>query len=203
MIFLGIAWAQGVNGSENGTVVETLIMHKSGQWFKTVTPVRIGSGDNAAQALGSGISYAKRYGLTAALGVVTEDDDDGNGADGNEVTVKDTGRPKSNRSADDPNWTGPLAKSALKEKVRALAADVDNCIDDSMLIALLDSSRAIVNQCARDMPDWWMHKNGGNVGGLKQAIHLAGQQLKVDVAKRLADAESSKAPSVVSKQAAE
>ncbi len=35
---------------------------------------------NAAQMMGSAVSYAKRYAMCAALGIVTGDDDDGSGA---------------------------------------------------------------------------------------------------------------------------
>ena len=39
-------------------------------------------GQNKAQQAGSASTYAQRYGLTAALGLVTGDDDDGHAAGG-------------------------------------------------------------------------------------------------------------------------
>lgn len=161
----GLAYVQGVNGSENGTVVETLLTHSSGQWIQTATPVRIE--DSKAQSLGSGITYAKRYALTALLGIVAEEDDDGNDADGNTKVVKDK---PSTRSADDANWRGPLGKSQLKKELRALGTDIAAVEDSASLLHLLNTHAYLLEQCPADLPDWWAHKNGGTAGGLKITI---------------------------------
>ena len=80
----GLAYAQCIVPSEPGTVcVETLLMHESGQWIKgrcllpcTVPSNRDGKASmNAAQAVGSAITYARRYGLSTLVGLATEDDD--------------------------------------------------------------------------------------------------------------------------------
>jgi hypothetical protein len=52
-------------------------MHESGQWIKSFTPLMIAQA--TPQAFGSASTYARRYGLTAVLGVIQEDDD-GNSA---------------------------------------------------------------------------------------------------------------------------
>lgn len=67
----GIAFLQVVNATP---AVETILLHESGEWMSSVTPVYCGK-PNDPQALGSGITYAKRYGLQAMLGLPTEDDD--------------------------------------------------------------------------------------------------------------------------------
>lgn len=62
----------------------TLLAHKSGQWFKS----EIGIGNASKyQELGSAITYLKRYSYCAILGIVGDDDDDGNMADGNDIIV--------------------------------------------------------------------------------------------------------------------
>lgn len=55
----------------------TTLLHTSGQWMRGYTPI-ISKADNA-QSLGSALTYARRYGLAAMVGVITEDDD-GNAA---------------------------------------------------------------------------------------------------------------------------
>jgi hypothetical protein len=58
---------------ENRVVVETIILHSSGQYIigeVTATPVK-----NDPQATGSLISYLKRYLLQAMVGIATADDD--------------------------------------------------------------------------------------------------------------------------------
>ena len=61
--------------------VRTTLAHKSGQWIagECVMPLDRQGG---AQGMGSAITYARRYSLSAIVGVVTEEDDDGNAAQG-------------------------------------------------------------------------------------------------------------------------
>lgn len=70
-------------------VLATRIMHKSGQWLENYFPLDAMPDKNGAvtpQAWGSASSYARRYGLQAALGITTGDvDDDGNLASGHEA----------------------------------------------------------------------------------------------------------------------
>lgn len=54
-------------------VIETQIMHSSGQWLRGKLPVKCK--DDSPQSQGSGISYARRYALMAALNVPALDDD--------------------------------------------------------------------------------------------------------------------------------
>ena len=54
--------------------VETLLVHSSGEYIGCVTPVVVAKA-NDPQALGSAITYSKRYGLQSILGIPSEDDD--------------------------------------------------------------------------------------------------------------------------------
>jgi len=77
----GIAFLQAVNqvGDDNGRVaIETVLLHEGGQYMTSKTPVYC-TKPNDSQALGSGITYSKRYALQAMLGLPSEDDD-GNAA---------------------------------------------------------------------------------------------------------------------------
>jgi hypothetical protein len=68
---------------KDGTIyVVTTLAHASGQWIRGWVPVR--SKDHSAQAEGSGMTYARRYGLTAMVGIA-QVDDDGESAQGREV----------------------------------------------------------------------------------------------------------------------
>lgn len=71
---LGIAVVQAPSTSPDGAVsVETMLLHKSGQWMsETVTGK---PKDDGPQALGSLITYLRRYSLAAFAGVAPEDDD--------------------------------------------------------------------------------------------------------------------------------
>lgn len=57
----------------------TRIVHQSGQWIEasvTIPIGEVGKGRNLAQEIGSTITYLRRYCLSAALGVVADEDDD-------------------------------------------------------------------------------------------------------------------------------
>lgn len=57
--------------------VETMILHKSGEFIAETLRMPVNKWD--AHGIGSGITYARRYGLMAMLGIAA-DDDDGNAA---------------------------------------------------------------------------------------------------------------------------
>lgn len=68
---------------EREELLETRLIHSSGEWFSNTTPVLVSEGENSAQAYGSAITYARRYGITQLLCIVADEDDDGNAAAGN------------------------------------------------------------------------------------------------------------------------
>lgn len=71
----GITFLQAVDeNSEGRPVVDTILLHESGQYLSTRTPVFCKKPDDP-QAFGSGVTYSKRYALQAILGLPTEDDD--------------------------------------------------------------------------------------------------------------------------------
>ena len=54
-------------------VLITTLAHSSGEWVKSITPIL--TKDDSPQAQGSGITYARRYGLSAIVGLAQIDDD--------------------------------------------------------------------------------------------------------------------------------
>lgn len=60
--------------------VQTTLMHESGEFISCLTEI-LSVKENDAQAQGSGITYARRYGLQSMLNIGAEDDD-GNAAMG-------------------------------------------------------------------------------------------------------------------------
>ena len=59
-------------------MVGTMLMHSSGQWIRSYTPLPIERPVNAHK-LGSAFTYGRRYGLAAMVGIA-QMDDDGNAA---------------------------------------------------------------------------------------------------------------------------
>lgn len=88
----GLSIWQDVTTCEKSVSVTTRVTHISGQWVE-FGPLSIPLIKQDAQSIGSAISYGKRYALCAAVGVVSDDDDDGEKAMGREKQ-KEATKPK-------------------------------------------------------------------------------------------------------------
>lgn len=78
----GLSYIQSCGGDGSLVTVTTLIMHSSGEWLETEA-LTLKASKIDAQGAGSAITYARRYALTAAFGIASDEDDDGNAASGN------------------------------------------------------------------------------------------------------------------------
>jgi hypothetical protein len=74
----GFAIVQRVENDANGACVETMLLHSSGEFVSSKCWLPVAQ--KTAQAYGSAITYARRYGLTSLAGVAADEDDDGNAA---------------------------------------------------------------------------------------------------------------------------
>ena len=67
----------------DGTIVTviTRLIHESGEWIQTKaqSPYAELKGMNGYQSIGSGITYLRRYSLSAALGIASDEDEDAHG----------------------------------------------------------------------------------------------------------------------------
>jgi hypothetical protein len=117
----GLALTQNVSTEDGRLRVWTTIMHTSGEEI-TFGPITGTSGGDW-QALGSAITYCRRYGMSAALGIAAEDDDDAQATKKPEKHVeKPIERVKATTPATDDPWltpidpeTGEAAELVLKE----------------------------------------------------------------------------------------
>jgi len=83
----GLGFVQEVTEREGGVYVETVILHKSGESYRTgKLPMPAPKQD--PHGYGSAITYAKRYSLQAAFGVPSEDDDGNKAAEGKQAETK-------------------------------------------------------------------------------------------------------------------
>lgn len=85
----GLSFIQMPN-SEDGNLasVITVLMHESGEWIES-EPLKLKNEKPTAQGSGSSITYARRYQLSAVLGIASEDDDDGNSASQAKLITKE------------------------------------------------------------------------------------------------------------------
>lgn len=78
----GLCIMQTTEMSTDGTkvIMVTTLAHTSGQWVKSYIPLNPSKNDS--QGMGAAITYLRRYSLSAIVGVVCDDDDDGEEAVG-------------------------------------------------------------------------------------------------------------------------
>ena len=79
----GLAIVQTI---ENG-VLHTRLLHTSGQWIASEHPLPM---SGRPQEIGSALTYARRYSLSALIGIAADEDDDATGA---EKTHRANGKP--------------------------------------------------------------------------------------------------------------
>lgn len=69
----GIAFIQSPTAADGRVYVTTTLVHKSGQWVSETMSAKPARDD--AQSIGSVVTYLRRYGLMAMVGIAPDDDD--------------------------------------------------------------------------------------------------------------------------------
>lgn len=84
----GLAFSQYATTTETGNVsVGTIVFHESGEFIE-FPPLILKPENTKPQSIGSAITYAKRYSLSAVFGITSDKDDDGNKANENGESQK-------------------------------------------------------------------------------------------------------------------
>lgn len=75
-----LAISQMLYSDGNSVGVTTMLMHSSGQWISSSIALPLGEekGKSLAQVAGSIATYCRRYAYSAILGIVSDEDTDGN-----------------------------------------------------------------------------------------------------------------------------
>ena len=85
-----------VESSPSVVRLMTTVYHTSGQFFSSL--ITLAPSKTDPQGVGSAITYARRYSLSPLLGVVTEEDDDGNAASDGKGQGKPQTQPQSGKA---------------------------------------------------------------------------------------------------------
>jgi hypothetical protein len=108
----GLSVIQAPSGDGDKIIITTRLMHSSGEWIEAC-PLSLKADKATAQGAGSAITYGRRYSLAAILGISSEDDDDGNGAE-TQVT-----KPVKTTKATATTKPAPTTKPATTEPSKA------------------------------------------------------------------------------------
>jgi len=82
----GLVIIQPVTVTDGQILIDTTLVHATGQWITTNLPLpNIATGNmNAIQQIGSVITYGRRYSIESLLGIASEEDTDGKGGEGDQ-----------------------------------------------------------------------------------------------------------------------
>lgn len=155
----GLAYTQQIICQDGNRTLFTTLMHKSGQWIRSEYPVDAVSDKNKVvtpQAVGSAITYARRYSLQSILGIAAEDDD-GNAASGKGSRSAEGGTHQQKRPA--------LKKTPLDDMAKEIAQKMKDATKKEERAAILytDEGSALLTKLANA-------DKQGTVSRLKQII---------------------------------
>jgi len=119
---LAVVQLPGQNGG--GLFVDSILSHSSGEWIASRLYVKAGRTDKDgnfreladSQAVGSAITYARRYGLQALVGIAPMDDD-GEAAMGRQQSREDSAKTQKDAPL---KVSGRKPKPSAPEPARAL-----------------------------------------------------------------------------------
>tara|TARA_Y100000310_G_scaffold39901_1_gene37420 strand:+ start:788 stop:1522 length:735 start_codon:yes stop_codon:yes gene_type:complete len=151
----------------------TRLTHVSGEWQQDDgVPLLIETnkaGKENPQSMGSAISYSRRQGLCAMLGIITEDDDGSAASPGNDPKAKTDAKKK----PETKKITGPIkTMTALKKACKDLTTDIEQSKDENALAELMGAkgTKALIKQLETDLPNAYDKAHNKKTGfmGIKQ-----------------------------------
>lgn len=140
----GLALAQFPNGK--GQLI-TLLLHISGEFFQNT--IELIPKETTAQGQGGVITYARRYSLSAMLGIATEKDDDGNEANGKKSTTTTI----KNEVKDAGDLFGQIVEAVGKAKTQSVAMALADKVEksDKLTISQKDALDKIISRKIDDL----------------------------------------------------
>lgn len=119
----GLALSQSVVvvNEKGHEAVRTVLYHASGEFLANETPLFVGKADNASQGYASGLTYARRYGVTTLLCIAADDDDDAGGTEDD-----DADRQRANAGRNGPRGSNkPAGKPPVQQPQERKPQDLD------------------------------------------------------------------------------
>lgn len=148
----GLAVTQVPSGEGKVVRLTTLLVHKSGQWIGGTSTMT--SQQDTPQAIGSCLTYLRRYTLAALVGVAPEDDD-GNAASsrhddaGKGAPVQ---RATDGRRGDQNDYDRSRMESAMAEEPR-ISKSTSKALHDDGTVEVVDGKTGVVSRQPRITAD--------------------------------------------------
>lgn len=141
----GLAVSQFPSAGRTGVKVTTVVFHKSGQWLRSTLALACDTSE--PRAVGSGISYARRYAYKCIMNVAPgEGEDDDGEAAGRPASRRDEGQPRPAQRSSSQATAKPVGKVAkLTKNVGATMVMLDSgfaaSTRDASIVAGLASAK--------------------------------------------------------------
>lgn len=120
----GLSILQAPTSSEGYISVSTILLHSSGEYIE-LDPITLKMDKITAQGAGSAITYARRYALSAVLGIASEDDDDANSIEPDNTKQFDTLNTPMNKNYQKPNKNLDKDKQAIIDNSLATESQIE------------------------------------------------------------------------------
>lgn len=166
----GLAVVQNIDKKESSLIIESLLVHQSGEWLQTAIEVPISDfGNSAVQSMGGTITYARRYAYSALLNIASEDDTDAKETDSPKKPETIKPEPRQPQKPAEQKQVKPEPKAEPKAEVQS-----EKPTDQEL--AYKDDRRLIFSQLveifgAKDNPFWTEQEKAtiNTMGMLKEA----------------------------------
>jgi len=140
----GLWFVQTLDGNQ----MVTTLYHSSGQTLASRIPFV--TGGNKPQEMGGALTYSKRYGLCALLGIAADEDDDANSASGNTIAEqKDTSRAPRIVTPPPENAGDTDRDRVIAQRSEAKANSIIDVIREAS--TLIDATRALMDEGLEDV----------------------------------------------------
>jgi hypothetical protein len=165
----GLSVLQSPSGEGDQIIITTLLMHASGEWVEA-DPLVLKADRPTAQGAGSAITYGRRYSLSAVLGISSEDDDDGNGAEGKPKKTQDkpttTQSPQQQTQQQQPQQGAPADAISEPQRKKIYAMSNKLKLVDHMKQLMFErysvtDSKALTKKQATDLIDFMTKMENG------------------------------------------
>jgi len=120
----GLCVVQQIGNDGENITMTTMLLHSSGEWIRSIVKAMPGKKD--PQSLGSTATYLRRYGLSALVGISTEDDDGNAGSRADEYSSKIFPTPKT--QGEPTRFQKELSAIHRDEETRSLLTSVADTI---------------------------------------------------------------------------
>jgi ERF superfamily len=164
----GLCITQFTRVHDNSLLLVTRLSHGSGEYLEGEYPLPYQV--DKPQAMGSAMTYARRYGLAAICGIAADEDDDANAAE-------DEG--KRGASSQEQPTKNPPGITKFREETRYFYSELYACTEYDQYVAFVNSVpvKTFLARAQKEFPNDWLG-DGGDVKGIKESMAAFCDSLK-------------------------